>query len=194
MFDFLGCTIHVEPQHMSAVVRVESSANPYAIGVVGHYLSRQPKNVQEALEVVNRLVQGKYNYSVGLSQVNQTNFAAQNLTKENMFDKCANLEAGSLILKECHDRLKDWTKAYSCYYSGDAVTGFRHGYVNKVLHHINSPILTATRIPQSDTPIEILPRKVAAAPKKRAAATPKTVRPRSLRERRLASPLTREKT
>lgn len=194
MIEFLGCTIHVDPQHMSAIVRVESSGNPYAIGIVGHYLSRQPRNVQEALEVVDRLVQDKYNYSVGLSQINKTNFAAQNLSKDNMFDACDNLQAGSLILKECYDRLKDWPKAYSCYYSGDAVTGFRHGYVNKVLHHINSPILTSTRIPQSDAPIQILPRKIAASPKKQATAKPEIVRPRTLRERRLASSLTRAKS
>ena len=139
-------------------------------------------------------MQDKYNYSVGLSQINKTNFAAQNLSKDNMFDACDNLQAGSLILKECYDRLKDWPKAYSCYYSGDAVTGFRHGYVNKVLHHINSPILTSTRIPQSDAPIQILPRKIAASPKKQATAKPEIVRPRTLRERRLASSLTRAKS
>ena len=44
-----------------------------------------------------------------------------------------NLLAGSRILAECHARTGgDWGKAFSCYYSGDTTTGFRHGYVQKV--------------------------------------------------------------
>lgn len=51
MLDFMvlaqQCAPTVAPQTMAAVVQVESSFNPYAIGVVGGRLQRQPKS-QEA--------------------------------------------------------------------------------------------------------------------------------------------------
>src|SRR5690606_3457574 len=53
---------------------------------------------------------------------------------EMAFDACPNLRAGSRILADCYRRAgEDWGKALSCYYSGNFVTGFRHGYVQKVL-------------------------------------------------------------
>ncbi|MGP5829257.1 transglycosylase SLT domain-containing protein [Pseudomonas aeruginosa] len=48
MLDFMvlaqQCAPTVAPQTMAAVVQVESSFNPYAIGVVGGRLQRQPKS------------------------------------------------------------------------------------------------------------------------------------------------------
>ena len=42
------CSDLVVPQNiMQHVVRVESSGNPYAIGVVGGRLQRQPRNLKE---------------------------------------------------------------------------------------------------------------------------------------------------
>src|SRR5690606_37330316 len=39
----------------------------------------------------------------------------------------------SRILAECYSRSRaDWGKAFSCYYSGNFTTGYRHGYVQKV--------------------------------------------------------------
>ena len=56
------------------------------------------------------------------------------------FDACANLTAMQGILGECFSRasrrapkqaaLRD---AFSCYYSGNFLTGHQHGYVGKVL-------------------------------------------------------------
>lgn len=40
---------------MHHVVHVESANNPFAIGVVGGRLSRQPRNLLEALEAVRLL-------------------------------------------------------------------------------------------------------------------------------------------
>lgn len=51
MLDFMvlaqQCAPTVAPQTMAAVVQVESSFNPYAIGVVGGRLQRQPKSQAE---------------------------------------------------------------------------------------------------------------------------------------------------
>ena len=119
---------------MQHVVRVESSYNPYAIGVVGGHLVRQPKNLSEALATVRMLESRGFNFSLGLAQVNRYNLSKYGLSSyEKAFQECPNLQAGSRILAECYKRLGgDWGKSFSCYYSGNSVTGFRHGYVQKV--------------------------------------------------------------
>ncbi len=126
--------IHVPREIMAAVVRVESARNPYAIGVVGGRLVRQPTNREEALATLRDLESRGYNYSVGIAQVNRSNFQKYGINKANLaFDVCANLEAGSKILQECYSRSKgNWGNAFSCYYSGNFVTGYKHGYVQKV--------------------------------------------------------------
>lgn len=119
---------------MHHVVRVESSYNPYAIGVVGGRLVRQPKNLPEALATVRMLEGRGFNFSIGLAQVNRYNLDKYGLDSyEKAFEPCANLKAGSRILAECYQRAKgDWGKSFSCYYSGNFSTGFRQGYVQKI--------------------------------------------------------------
>ncbi|MGH8050732.1 MAG: lytic transglycosylase domain-containing protein [Arenimonas sp.] len=126
---------------MQHVVRVESSHNPYAIGVVGGHLVRQPKNLSEALATVRMLETRGYNFSLGLAQVNRYNLGKYGLDSyEKAFQECPNLQAGSRILAECYKRLGgDWGKSFSCYYSGNSVTGFRHGYVQKVFASMQKP-------------------------------------------------------
>lgn len=186
MFDFLGCSVAVPPHQMSAIVRTESSANPYAIGVVGHYLSRQPSSEAEALEVITQLQANGHNYSVGLAQVNKVNFGRY-LSKDKLFSRCDNLLAGSKILKACYTQYQDWQKAYSCYYSGNPTTGFAHGYVRKVLANKSKPLLTSlnpTPASASSTPIVLIPHKQVAKQTASARAVP-PVQPPSLLQRRL---------
>jgi type IV secretion system protein VirB1 len=123
---------------MQHVINVESSRNPYAIGVVGGALVRQPKALDEALATVRMLEEKGYNFSIGLAQVNRYNLAKYGLDSyEKAFQQCPNLQAGSRILAECYKRSgKDWGKSFSCYYSGNFETGFRHGYVQKVYDSI----------------------------------------------------------
>lgn len=133
--ELMGCTgLAVPPTVMEHVVKVESSFNPYAIGVVGGRLARQPRNLAEALSTARMLEDRGYNFSLGLAQVNRYNLARQGLDSyEKAFDVCPNLQAGSRILAECYSRSgSDWGKAFSCYYSGNFTTGYRHGYVQKV--------------------------------------------------------------
>ncbi|MBD9479312.1 lytic transglycosylase domain-containing protein [Pseudoxanthomonas sp. PXM02] len=133
--ELMGCTgLAVPPTVMEHVVKVESSFNPYAIGVVGGRLARQPRNLAEAVSTARMLEDRGYNFSLGLAQVNRYNLARQGLASyEKAFDVCPNLQAGSRILAECYSRSgSDWGKAFSCYYSGNFTTGYRHGYVQKV--------------------------------------------------------------
>lgn len=132
--ELMSCPLAVPANVMHHVVRVESSYNPYAIGVVGGRLARQPRSLAEALATVRMLEGRGYNFSVGLAQVNRYNLAKYGLTSyEQAFRTCPNLTTGSRILAECHGRSGgDWGKSFSCYYSGNFTTGFRHGYVQKV--------------------------------------------------------------
>ena len=195
MFELLGCPVAVEPAHMQAVVATESSGNPFAIGVVGHRLSRQPRNQAEALAVVQELRNQGLNYSVGLAQVNKVNFAAYGLSDSNLFDPCANLTAGSRILQACYAQYAAWDRAYSCYYSGNPYTGFSHGYVSKVQAHLDKGTVInvlASRVSDT-TPIQIYPKNTPTSPKKsRQGGKTKTTRKQSLSARRWASALTRQ--
>jgi type IV secretion system protein VirB1 len=133
--ELMGCQgLAVPSEVMHHVVRVESSYNPYAIGVVGGRLVRQPKNLPEALATVRMLEGRGFNFSIGLAQVNRYNLDKYGLDSyEKAFEPCANLKAGSKILAECYKRANgDWGKSFSCYYSGNFSTGFRQGYVQKI--------------------------------------------------------------
>jgi type IV secretion system protein VirB1 len=138
--EMLACpNLAVSPEVMQHIVRVESGANPYAIGVVGGQLERQPKNMAEALATAQMLDTKGYNFSVGLAQVNRANLGRYGLDSyQKAFGACANLSAGAHILADCHASAHgDWGKAFSCYYSGNFATGFRDGYVQKVYASIN---------------------------------------------------------
>ena len=146
--ELMSCpNLAVPREVMHHVVRVESSYNPYAIGVVGGRLVRQPRNLPEALSTARMLEQRGYNFSLGLAQVNRYNLVKYGLDSyEKAFQPCANLQAGSRILAECYQRSRDWGKSFSCYYSGDFKTGYRHGYVQKVyasMHGARSATLSA---------------------------------------------------
>jgi type IV secretion system protein VirB1 len=133
--ELMGCQgLAVPSEVMHHVVRVESSYNRYAIGVVGGRLVRQPRNLPEALATVRMLEGRGFNFSIGLAQVNRYNLDKYGLDSyEEAFEPCANLRAGSKILAECYHRAgRDWGKSFSCYYSGNFSTGFRHGYVQKI--------------------------------------------------------------
>lgn len=142
------CAPSVHHSTMVAIARVESGFNPFAIGVVGGRLVRQPSNKEEAIATARSLEAGGYNFSLGASQVNKFNLAKYGLTLETAFEPCANLRAGAAILTECYQRAYARFKAqqqalqaaFSCYYSGNFSTGFRPdftgqpSYVQKVLN------------------------------------------------------------
>ena len=136
----LTCAPLVAQDTARALIQVESGGNPFAIGVVGGALVRQPANLPEAMATVAALEAAGWNYSVGLGQINKRNFERYGLSPATAFDPCANLTAMQGILGDCFSRasrrapkqaaLRD---AFSCYYSGNFLTGHLHGYVGKVL-------------------------------------------------------------
>lgn len=139
LVDMMQCqNLAVPMDVMHHVVQVESSANPYAIGVVGGRLVRQPRNLAEAVATAEMLESRGYNFSVGLAQVNRYNLRKYGVASyAQAFDSCVNLRAGARILSECHARAQgDWGSAFSCYYSGNFTTGYQHGYVQKIFASI----------------------------------------------------------
>ena len=137
------CAPLVHASTARALVAVESGFNPHAIGVVGGVLERQPKTTAEARATAAALQQQGWNFSVGLAQINQRNFDRLGLTATSAFDPCENLRAMQTVLAECFERssLKALPQpalrqALSCYYSGNFVTGIRHGYVQRIAHAV----------------------------------------------------------
>ncbi|MBR8317227.1 lytic transglycosylase domain-containing protein [Burkholderia dolosa] len=136
-----ACAPNVDPDTLAALVRTESGFNPYAIGVVGGHLTRQPASLDEARATVRELAARGFSYSVGLAQVNDRNFAKYGLDETTMFEPCRNLQAGGAILTECFARSSGTGRpaqaalraALSCYYSGNFTTGFSSGYVSRVV-------------------------------------------------------------
>ena len=130
---------------MSRIVQVESSGNPFAIGVVGGRLERQPVNLEEAVQTAAHLEKAGFNYSIGLSQINRIHFKRFGWTNnlKNGFDVCNNLHAGADVYTRCKegaaralatdDPSAVIRAALSCYYSGNYVSGEKLGYVDKVL-------------------------------------------------------------
>jgi type IV secretion system protein VirB1 len=181
----------VSAEVMRHVVDVESSANPFAIGVVGGHLARQPQNLDEAVATANMLEANGYNYSLGLAQVNRVNFSKYGLdTPAKAFDVCTNLTAGSHILADCYrDANGDWGKAFSCYYSGNFITGFLQGYVQKIYDSILRSVQTAATPRQPIMAIPVVPTVSSATARvivphkvypETATSRPLTVRPGSL--------------
>lgn len=152
----LACAPAVHIDTARALVDVESSLNPWAIGVVGGALVRQPSHRAEAVSTARALQANGWNFSVGLAQINARNFNRLGLTLETAFEPCSNLAAMQAVLTECHERAGASTgseqralrRALSCYYSGDFSTGFLHGYVQRVIN-----ASATSRRPASPSPV-----------------------------------------
>jgi type IV secretion system protein VirB1 len=143
-----ACAPGVAPSTAQALIATESAGNPFAIGVVGNTLVHQPSSLRQALATVQALDAAGWDYSVGLAQINRRNFARMGLTRTSAFVPCANLQAMQHSLGACYARASRVARsgagvatsdqaalrnALSCYYSGNFVTGHRHGYVGKVV-------------------------------------------------------------
>jgi len=135
----------VPAQVIGHLIDVESSGNRFAIGIVGARLAHQPTSLGEAVATVRMLNSRGYDYSLGITQVNRANLARYGLnTLREAFDPCLNMTAGSRILSKCYTQSgNDWGKAFSCYYSGNFVTGFHDGYVRKIYESIGRSIAVA---------------------------------------------------
>lgn len=120
----LQCAPTIHPTTTQDIALTESGINPYAIGVVGQN-GIYPKNINEALAHVASLEAKEKNYSIGLMQINQSNFKKYHVTAEQLFNPCTNLAVFEKIITDCYQRGGSLKRALSCYYSGNFNTGQR---------------------------------------------------------------------
>lgn len=156
-FDALAvqCAPYVAVATLRALAQVESSFNPYAIGIVGGALTRQPRNLLEAISTVRLLRAQSIKFSAGIAQIYVENWPAYQLDHETVFQPCANLRAAQGILSDCYQRASAGAgqgqvalrQAISCYYANNFVTGFRDGYVQKVVAAANTFRAAAQKAP-----------------------------------------------
>ncbi|KFX63317.1 lytic transglycosylase [Paraburkholderia fungorum] len=164
------CAPQISLSTMAAIVRTESDFNPYAIGVVHGRLAHQPASEDEAVATVNALERGGWNFSVGLAQVNRSNWPAYGLGERSAFDPCRNLAAGAAILQGCFelarqararasiDAQSDLRASLSCYASGDFSTGYRTGYVQRVVGNASvAPASSTSVVVPAIAPIPVVP-------------------------------------
>lgn len=148
-----ACAPAVHPVTARALIEVESAFNENAIGIVGAALERQPRSRGEAIATAVSLRSQGFNFSVGLAQINVRNLDRLGLSLGEAFEPCRNLEAMESILAGCFDRSQaespqsDLRRALSCYYSGNFTTGFRHGYVRRVVACARQSSAASVRAP-----------------------------------------------
>ena len=98
----LACAPDIHPVTLHAVVKHESRAQQYAIGVnrKGHSLKRQPRSLEEAIAAAQRLIHQGIDFDAGLGQINVRNWAWLKLDTTTVFDPCKNLAAAQTVLAE----------------------------------------------------------------------------------------------
>jgi type IV secretion system protein VirB1 len=126
----MQCAPSIHPATLTPIVKTESSFNPWAIGVVGKPLPRQPQSLDEAVTAVKALVDQGADFSIGLGQINRQHFDVDK--PERVFDPCTNLRMTAVVLHACYskasksepDQQAALQQAISCYYSGNLKRGF----------------------------------------------------------------------
>lgn len=129
------CQTQVDPSVLKRLIDNESSRNPYAVAVVGAAPVNQPKTKEDAIAIAENLKKDGFSFSLGLMQINDKNFPAYDLTIQDAFDACKNIEVGADIYSKCYIRAKNLTPnkshkkllddAASCYYSGNFLRGYK---------------------------------------------------------------------
>jgi type IV secretion system protein VirB1 len=152
MIDFPpDCQSALQSPVMQRIYQVESGFNPFAIGVVGGRLVRQPKNLDEAVATAKYLVSLDRNFSIGPGQVNQIHFSrlGWDVNIQAGFDVCKNAVAAHNIFQECYSRAINsgfsakqeynaTAAALSCYYSGKLYAGKTNPDVRRYINNVLS--------------------------------------------------------
>ncbi|WP_066453101.1 lytic transglycosylase domain-containing protein [Castellaniella caeni] len=139
----LACAPNIHPVTLEALIRHESGARQYAIGVnrKGKALPQQPHDLEAASRAAEKLIAQGIDFDAGLGQINVRNWDWLGLTSTTVFDPCRNLAAAQTVLSDCYaralnshrDQQQALRAALSCYNTGNFHRGFANGYVGKVL-------------------------------------------------------------
>jgi type IV secretion system protein VirB1 len=103
--------------------------------------------------------------------VNRANWVRLGLTPQAVFDPCRNLAASAAILQGCFERARlrhpeaqnALRAGLSCYASGDFSSGFRTGYVQRVVAQVARPDPVVPAIATDVSPIPVIPSRPTAA-------------------------------
>jgi type IV secretion system protein VirB1 len=166
------CLRHAQTPIAQAITSVESAFNPYAIGVIGGALVRQPRNKAEAVATVIALKSAGWNYDLGCRQINKANLSKYALDLDTVFDPSKNAAVGSAIYDDCRKR----AVGHFGYNSGNFSTGQRSiggkpSYADKVL-----AALPASATPRPGLAIPVVAKAVRpnASPLRKVAITNQT--------------------
>lgn len=128
---------------MTAIVKVESGGNPWAINInkANQRLLAQPQTKAQAEAWVRWFVANGYNIDIGLAQINIKNIQKFKLDPVSFLEPCNNLELAGKILKSNYDNAAKTSKnsddavrnAISAYNTGNFRSGYKNGYVGKVM-------------------------------------------------------------
>ena len=134
------CAPDIDPVTLAAIAFTESGMEPYAIGVNGAKLARQPRSRREAVAWATWLMTQGYSVDLGLMQINDANLDALSLDVASAFDPCKSTRAAAQMLRDdysaarrAHGRALALGIALSRYNTGRAARGFANGYVGRVL-------------------------------------------------------------
>lgn len=139
---------------MQALVHVESSWRPFAIGMdAGAAPVSQPDNLAQAVAQVKALVNTGRRFSVGLAQIHVGNVARFGMSWEEAFDPCRNLRAGQDILRGFygHARATGYTgdaavrAALRGYNAGGIGRTVANGYASRVIGYAQNGLLARPR-------------------------------------------------
>lgn len=147
-----ACSVNTHADTVRAIISVESSGNPLAIGVNGPLRLRAARDPADAAQLARHAISMGYSVDMGLMQVNSRNLAKLGLTPETVFEPCNNIRAGTTILSDNYIRARvihgDGQNALqaslSAYNTGSMTRGFRNGYVRR--YYGGAPIAEA-RLP-----------------------------------------------
>lgn len=137
------CVPWVDPHVMARIVKVESSFNPYAIGIVGNVrLAKQPRSKHEAIQAAHWLRSHGYKIAMGLGQIYYKELPGLGFTINDAFDPCKNLAGSGTILSKKFmaakriyaDDQMALRAAISSYNTGSFSAGFKNGYVKQVIN------------------------------------------------------------
>ena len=129
---------------MTAIVKVESGGNPWAINVnkKGVRLLAQAKTKEQAEAWIRWFVLNGYNIDIGIAQINIKNIQKMNIEPTLLLDPCLNLKIASQILLKNYQSTSKLAKnsddavklAISAYNTGNYRSGFYNGYVSRVMN------------------------------------------------------------
>ena len=173
----MQCAPSIHPATLTPIVKTESSFNPWAIGVVGEALPRQPQSLDEAVLTVKKLVGEGANFSIGLGQINRQHFDVSH--PETMFEPCTNLRMTAQLLQDCYTAAAEadpdpqgvLRKAISCYYSGNLTRGFQaeadfggSSHVQRVLANADTTTVAVPALEGGAQPAQSRLQRITAEP------------------------------